>query len=57
MSEKEQAEIHVVSLGLSKGFEYVVLAKLRHKALQNHQVESLNVEVMETCNVSEAISA
>jgi hypothetical protein len=57
MSEREQAEIHDVSLNLCKDFVYVMLVKLRHKALQNPEVESLDVEVMKTCNVSERISS
>jgi len=57
MSEREQAEIHDVSLNLCKGFVCVMLVELRHKALQNIEVESLDVEVMKTCNVSERISS
>jgi len=54
---REQAEIHGVSLDLCKGFVYVVLVKILHKALQNHEVESLDVEVMKTCCVSERVSS
>ena len=57
MSEREQAEIHDVSLYLCKGFVHVMLVKLRYKALQNSEGESLDVEVMKTCNVSERDSS
>jgi len=57
MSEREQAEIHDVSLDLCKGFVYVMLVKIRNKALQNPEVESLDVEVMKTCCVSERVSS
>jgi hypothetical protein len=57
MSEREQAEIHDVSLDLYKGFVYAMMVKLRHKALQNSEVESLDAEVMKTCNVSERVSS
>jgi len=56
MSEREQAEIHDVSLDLCKGFVYAMLVKLRHKALRNPEVESLDVEVMKSCNISERVS-
>jgi hypothetical protein len=57
MSEREQAEIHDVSLDLYKGFVYFMLVKIRHKALQNPEVESLGVELMKTCSVSERVSS
>jgi hypothetical protein len=57
MSEREQAEIHDVSLELCKGFVHVMLVILRHKALQNPEVESVDVEVMKTCNVLERVSS
>jgi hypothetical protein len=56
MSEREQAEIHDDSLNLCKAFVYGMPAKLRHETLQNPEVESPDVEVMETCNVSERVS-
>jgi len=57
MSEREQGEIHDVSLNLCKGFVYGMPAKLRHETLQNLEVESPDVEVMKTCNVSERVSS